>query len=166
MDIAGAIDVLNNCIENPKDGLPDEIFYFLSEVTPLVNVDLLIKDENGRALLSWRNDNYSGKGWHIPGGIIRLKETIIDRLEKVAFEELGTEVEYDSNPISINELISPTKTRSHFVSFLYKCHLPANYVPENNGLEQSDPGYLMWHNSCPENLIKCQDVYRVYINHR
>ena len=24
-------------------------------------------------LLTWRNDDYAGKGWHIPGGIVRFQ---------------------------------------------------------------------------------------------
>ena len=55
MNINNAIEFLDNKITNPKEGLPDEIFYYLSRITPLINVDLLIKDENGRTLLSWRN---------------------------------------------------------------------------------------------------------------
>tara|TARA_B100000315_G_C14408998_1_gene510066 strand:+ start:118 stop:621 length:504 start_codon:yes stop_codon:yes gene_type:complete len=164
MNVAEAIAVIDKHVSNPTDGLPDEIFYFVSEMTPLVNVDLLIKDENGRTLLAWRNDKYAGEGWHVPGGIIRLKETMKQRLQKVAETEIGTKVEFELNPIAINELIVPRKTRCHFVSFLYKCRPPKNFVPENKGLKKTDPGYLMWHSSCPDNLIECQKIYKENIN--
>ena len=55
----------------------------LVELTPLVNVDLLIKD-SGRTLLTWRDDEFYGPGWHIPGGILGFKERALDRLAKVA----------------------------------------------------------------------------------
>jgi colanic acid biosynthesis protein WcaH len=84
MNIAEAIAVLDKHVPNPSTGLPDELFYYISKTTPLVNVDLLIKDEKGRTLLSWRNDQYCGRGWHIPGGIVRLKETLEARVKKVA----------------------------------------------------------------------------------
>ena len=32
-------------INNPKKGLPDEIFLFLGRISPLINVDLLIKNK-------------------------------------------------------------------------------------------------------------------------
>ena len=56
MSIADAIDVLDRSVTDPGLGLPDEVFYYISRTTPLVNVDLLIKDEIGRVLLAWRDD--------------------------------------------------------------------------------------------------------------
>ena len=63
-------------INNPKKGLPDEIFYFVGRLTPYINVDLLIKSPTEGTLMTWRDDKYSGKGWHLPGGIIRFREKI------------------------------------------------------------------------------------------
>ena len=80
MTILEAIKFLKQNVPNPSKGLPEDLFYYISSTTPLINVDLLIKDENGRTLLAWRNDQYiDRKGWHIPGGIVRYKETIEKR---------------------------------------------------------------------------------------
>ncbi|MCM8796938.1 MAG: NUDIX hydrolase [Candidatus Omnitrophica bacterium] len=164
MDIRDAIAVLNKAITNPSDGLPEELFLFISRITPLVNVDLLIKDEFGRTLLSWRDDQYCGKGWHIPGGIIRFKETLEERVKKVAENEIGIDIKFDPVPIAINQLIhSERDIRSHFISILYKCFLPSTFVPENRGLFNKDTGYLMWHNSCPRDLLKVHEIYKKYI---
>ena len=84
MTIQEAIKYLEGQIVDPRVGLPSEIFYFITRLTPMVNVDLLIKDENGRSLLSWRDDKFSGSGWHIPGGIVRYKEKMKNRLNEVA----------------------------------------------------------------------------------
>ena len=59
-------------IDDPREGLTEEIFYFISKLTPLVNVDLLIKNELNETLLTWRHDKFYGPAWHIPGGIIRF----------------------------------------------------------------------------------------------
>jgi colanic acid biosynthesis protein WcaH len=41
---------------DPTQGLPEDVFLYASQITPLVNVDLLVKDEvNG---VSWRDDDY------------------------------------------------------------------------------------------------------------
>ena len=82
MNITDAIGVLNKQVSNSSAGLPDELFYYISRITPLVNVDLLIKDESERTLLSWRDDQYCGKGWHVPGGIVRFKETMETMVKK------------------------------------------------------------------------------------
>ena len=163
MNMHEAIKFLDKQIPNPSSGLPEEVFLFISRITPIVNVDLLIKDENGRILLSWRDDQYAGTGWHIPGGVVRFKENLEKRLLKVAEAEIGAVVEFDPVPIAINQLICNHNTRGHFISILYKCFLSNKYIPKNIGLSYKDPGYLMWHDSCPENLIKMQEIYRKYI---
>jgi len=76
MDIHEAIAFLDKQILNPRLGLPGEVFLFISRMSPMVNVDLLIKDENSRTLLAWRDDVFSGAGWHVPGGVLRFKEKL------------------------------------------------------------------------------------------
>ncbi len=167
MNIHEAIKFLEKQVPNPSEGLPDEVFFFISKTTPLVNVDLLIKDENGRTLLSWRDDQYCGKGWHVPGGIVRFKETLETRVKKVAKGEIGVNINFDPIPIAVNQLIHPElDRRNHFISILYKCFLSSTFVPQNKGLTNKDKGYLMWHDSCPTNLIKYHGIYRKYINQK
>ena len=164
MNIAEAIALLDQEVPNPSAGLPDDVFYYISRVTPLVNVDLLIKDEHGRTLLSWRDDPYAGRGWHIPGGIVRFKETLETRVKKVAETEIGTAVDFDPNPIAINQIIhDKTKVRNHFISVLYQCSLPPGFVPENKGLSMADAGYLAWHSHCPDHLLEFQEIYRKFL---
>lgn len=164
MKINEAIVFLDECAPDPKKGLPDEIFYFISRMTPLINVDLLIKDENGRLLLGWRDDKYTGRGWHVLGGIIRFKETFEARIRKVAESEVGAEIQFDPNPIAINEIINRRgEIRGHFISLLYKCFLPSTFIPKNKNLKETDPGFLKWHNGCPVNLLKWHEIYRKYL---
>ncbi len=164
MNISEAINLLVRQVPNPSAGLPDEVFYYVSRTTPLVNVDLLVKDENGRTLLSWRSDQYAGTGWHVPGGIVRFKETLETRIQHVALAELGAAVTFEPLPIAVNEMINPDRDiRGHFISFLYRCCLPSSFVPQNEGRTKHDPGYLMWHALCPDNLIRFHEVYRPYI---
>jgi len=163
MNIHEAIEFLDKQISNPQSGLPEDVFFFISRITPMINVDLLIKDENGRILLSWRDDQFVGAGWHLPGGIVRFKEKLETRILKVAEKELGTAVEFDPVPIAVNQIICEHDTRGHFISVLYKCFLSSNYIPKNTGLTPKDVGFLMWHDSCPENLVKVHEIYRKYI---
>ena len=163
MNIHETIELLDRQISNPSLGLPKEVFFFISRLTPMVNVDLLIKDENGRTLLSWRADSFAGAGWHVPGGIMRFKEKLEERVQKVAETEIGTVVEFDPVPVTINQVICKHDTRGHFISILYKCFLSSKFIPTNTGLTNTDKGYLMWHNCCPENMVKVHEMYRRYI---
>ena len=163
MNTHQAIEHLNKQIPNPSKGLPEEIFLFVSRLTPLVNVDLLIKDEKDRILLSWRDYKYDGTGWHVPGGIVRYKEKLETRIQKVAEKEIGAKVEFDPVPIAINQIICNHNTRGHFISLLYKCFLSGKFIPKNVGLKKSDNGYLVWHDFDPINLIKFHEIYRKYM---
>ena len=99
----------------------------------------------------------------MPGGIVRFKENLETRILKVVEKEIGTMVEFDSCPVAINPVICDHDTRGHFISILYNCYLSSKFIPENIGLTKTDVGYLMWHDSCPNNLIKVHEMYRKYI---
>jgi len=153
-------------IKNPSLGLPEDIFLFVSRVTPLVNVDLLIKNKKGQTLLVWRDDGYWKPGWHIPGGIVRFKETMAKRIREVAKRELGTKVTFDPKPLAIKECIIKAKEeRGHFISFLFRCRLKHPPKPSLECKDSASPrvGEWMWHDSCPSNLIKVHEMYRRYI---
>ncbi len=75
MDTHAALAQLESAIGDPREGLPEDIFRFVTRIAPIVNVDLLMQDEAGRTLLTWRADEHFGAGWHVPGGIIRFEET-------------------------------------------------------------------------------------------
>ena len=127
-------------------------------MTPLVCVDLLVKDKKGRVLLSWRDDEYHGRGWHIPGGIVRFKETFEERIQRTAQKEFGVAVQYDPAPLTVEQLIvSENENRGHFIAFLYQCFVPEGFDPSNINRKENDIGYLKWHEICPSNLIKIQD---------
>lgn len=165
VDIKKAVDTMESLIENPSNGLPDDVFKLISRITPLINVDLLIKNEQNQTLLTWRDDGYYKPGWHVPGGIIRYKEAIADRIRAVAKIELGTEVEFKAEPLALNERIHPSrKERGHFISLLYQCFLiapPTESLRYQSGAPQ--PNQWMWHSACPENILTCHEMYRKFI---
>ena len=103
--------------------MPEDIFYFVGRLTPYINVDLIIRCPINGVLLTWRNDKFSGKGWHIPGGIIRFKEKIKERIKKVGINELGIKINNFKGPVEINEIIVNQKERSHFISLLFECFI-------------------------------------------
>jgi len=157
--------VLDEWAGTPENGLPYDLFLFLSRLMPLVNVDLLVRDEHLGTLLTWRDDEYYGPGWHVPGGIIRYKESTAARIHLTAKRELGADVEFEPAPIAIEEAIAPVnRERGHFVSLLYRCRLVAS-PSEKLRQSQDGPkdGQWAWHKTCPPNLIREQEGYRKFI---
>jgi colanic acid biosynthesis protein WcaH len=131
----------------------------------MVNVDLLIKNSRNETLLTWREDAYYGACWHIPGGIVRFKESAAARIQKVAASELGASVEFENIPLAINELMAKGRnTRGHFISLLYECKLTSRLDPDLE-CQSGTPGKgeWAWHAHCPAHFIPSQSVYRKYI---
>ena len=165
MEIKKIIDLLESLIKNPSEGLPEDIFLFVSRITPIINVDLLIKNEQNQTLLTWRDDGYFPPGWHIPGGIVRYKEKISGRIDAVAKNEMGTRVKFKKEPLAINEVIhSSRRVRGHFISLLYECTLISS-LDENFRYEKGTPkpGEWAWFNECPTDIISVHDMYRKFI---
>ena len=98
-----------NAVRQQRD-LPEDIFLLISRLIPIVNVDLLIKDSQNRTLLTWREDEIYGAGWHLPGGVIRFRETAAECVRKVALDELGADVWFEATPIWVAEIIDPSLT--------------------------------------------------------
>ena len=150
---------------NERRDLPEDLFLLVSRLIPIVNVDLLIKDGQNRTLLTWRDDEIYGAGWHIPGGVIRFRETAADRVQKVARIELGAEVVFDSAPIWVAEIIdSERDARGHSVSLLYRCKLtcaPRDSLEYRGGRPVA--GQWQWHAQCPPDLLPFHRIYERFL---
>ena len=158
----GEIQNILSKIGNAREGLPKDVFQLVSQLTPLVNVELLIKDEEKGTLLTWRHDEFYGPAWHLPGGIVRFKELASTRIKKVAKSELGATVSFDSEPIEVNEIMNKNRDiRGHFFSLLYSCKLTST-LDKGLTFKEENPknGYWCWFKDCPENLIFQHEIYR------
>ena len=163
MDVNHAIAAIESSIGDPHRGLPEDIFLFVSRIVPFINVDLLIQDGSGRTLLTWRNDEFFGSGWHVPGGIIRYKEMAADRIQACAHEELGAGVAFEEVPLLVSETIQEHRTRGHFISLLYRCRLLT--LPDEGRRARSNPptpGQWHWHEFCPPDLLNAQAQYACF----
>jgi colanic acid biosynthesis protein WcaH len=159
-DLVGALEA---ALADPRGGLPEEVFRFVSRITPLCNVDLLIQDAGLGTLLTWREDEFFGTGWHLPGGIIRFKETAAARVRACAREELDAAVAFDETPLAVAESIGAHDTRGHHIGLLFRCRLLTDPDPSRRaGGGQPRPGQWRWHPRCPADLL---DTQRPYATH-
>ena len=168
LKIREAVKLLRSAVADPRMGLPEDLFLLVTQLTPMVNVDLLIKDSQGATLLTWREDPYYKPGWHVPGGIVRFRERMEDRVNAVARDELGSAVKFKGRPVAVREVIRPDReTRGHFVSMLFRCSLSS--PPDEKYAYRSGhpkPGAWAWHARCPENIIPEHEMYGRFINRR
>lgn len=160
--IRDLVTELDGLFPDSRHGLPIELFYFVSRLTPLVNVDLLIRNARGEILLTWREDQFY-RGWHIPGGIIRFKETAAERIKAVAMSELGATVDADSEPCEVHEKQNCQRdVRGHFISLLYVTRLRSGPDAAKACVDPDHPqnGQWAWHGRCPELLLSNHESYR------
>jgi ADP-ribose pyrophosphatase YjhB (NUDIX family) len=145
--------------------LPEDLFLLISRLIPMANVDLLIKDNQNRTLLTWRDDEIYGAGWHLPGGVIRFRETAADRVCKVASSELGAKLNCEPTPLWVAEIIHPTReTRGHAIALLYRCELagePRADLKCRGG--QPAAGSWKWHAHCPSDLLPFHRIYERFL---
>ena len=152
-------------IGDSKKGLPDEVFYFISKLTPLVNVDLLFKNEVGETLLTWRHDKFYGPAWHIPGGIIRFREKFGTRIQKVAINELGADIVHEEHPIAMRQCFGKgSDVRGHFISLLFLCKLKTLPTKTQFLKGEPEPGQWCWHKEAPQNMLTDQSPFIQYVN--
>lgn len=62
------------------------------KLTPLVSVDLIIRDIKGRVLLGMRTNRPARDYWFVPGGRICKNETIAHALARISLAEIGHEL--------------------------------------------------------------------------
>jgi ADP-ribose pyrophosphatase YjhB (NUDIX family) len=189
--LLAAIRAIDAAVGHPHPGrLPLALFLLVSRLVPLFTVDLWIQREQpedaprpegvrgpgrGSVLLTWRDDAFFGRGWHIPGSALRFSETAAHRLRECAREELGAEIAFDPLPFDLMEEIQPqvhdginaqARTRGHNVSAAYHCRLLTPPDPAREyrlgSSELPREGQWAWHSACPDQLLA---VHRIYEKH-
>ena len=71
MTLEDHVAAIAAAIGDARQGLPEPVFRLLGRITPVVNVDLLVRNERGETLLTCRQDDLY-LGWHLPGGVVRF----------------------------------------------------------------------------------------------
>lgn len=72
--------------------LPDEAFKRIIQYTPLISIDLIIRNEQGEVLFGKRVNAPAQGYWFVPGGRVRKNETLDDAFVRLVREELGIEL--------------------------------------------------------------------------
>jgi colanic acid biosynthesis protein WcaH len=69
--------------------LEAESFAAVVRLTPLVSIDLIVRDRQERVLLGRRTHPPARGWWFVPGGRIRKDERLSDATARLLAEELG-----------------------------------------------------------------------------
>jgi colanic acid biosynthesis protein WcaH len=69
--------------------LANQDFARIIEATPLVSIDLVLRNPQGEVLLGRRSNRPAQGFWFVPGGRIRKNERTQDAFQRIAQTELG-----------------------------------------------------------------------------
>jgi mutator protein MutT len=81
---------------------------------PLVGVGAVII-ENGRILLVKRGNEPNKGKWSVPGGLVRIGESLIEALKREIREEVGVEIEVDDVACVSEEIFRNGEVKFHYV---------------------------------------------------
>jgi colanic acid biosynthesis protein WcaH len=110
--------------------LPDDDFAHIVRHAPLVAIDVVIMDPQGKALLGLR-ENEPAKGmFFVPGGVIRKNETIGQAFARILMAELHLEASiHDASFLGVFEHFYETNRfgnpeyGTHYVTLGYRLQL-------------------------------------------
>jgi colanic acid biosynthesis protein WcaH len=74
--------------------LPKSDFFNVVKNTPLISIDLIIRDPSGAILMGWRNNEPAKNTWFVPGGCIHKNERISDAFERIMRTEIALEIPF------------------------------------------------------------------------
>lgn len=69
-----------------------EEFLKVVENTPLISIDLIVFDPDGKILVGLRKNRPAQNTWFVPGGKILKDERIADAIQRISKSELGVEI--------------------------------------------------------------------------
>ena len=74
------------------DWISEDDWNTIVSQVPIVSIDLVVLCDDG--VLLGKRENEPAKGeWFVPGGRVRKSETLVEAVDRVGQQELGTEVE-------------------------------------------------------------------------
>lgn len=82
-------------MDTPSNWLQPDIFQTVVTHTPLVSIDLIVRDGAGRVLVGLRSNRPAKGSWFVPGGRIAKDESIAAAFARITAAELGEEIAID-----------------------------------------------------------------------
>ncbi len=75
--------------------ISDKNFLDIIAATPLVSIDLIVRNAEGRVLLGKRVNRPAKNYWFVPGGRIRKNEKLAEAMQRISKTELGVTLTID-----------------------------------------------------------------------
>ena len=149
--------------------LDRHVFIEVVKNTPLVSIDLIVRNAKNEVLLGLRNNEPARNYWFVPGCRICKNERIAQAFRRLSLEELGIELTaQDSQFLGVFEhfyrenFACETGIETHYVVLAYEIRLnrPLRDLPKDQHRH-----FRWWP---VDNLLQAQDVHpynKAYFQH-
>ena len=135
--------------------LKKSVFTTVIDSTPLVSIDLLIENTDGKILLGYRNNRPAKGYWFVPGGRIQKGESMDDAFQRLTQSEIG-EVFKRENAIFLgpyehfyDDYVFGEDVSTHYVVLGYKliCDIDLSTLPsaQHNEYKWFDKSEMLAH---------------------
>lgn len=124
--------------------LDTKTFTTIVDNTPLISIDLIVKNDSGKVLLGKRL-NAPAKGyWFTPGGRIYKNESMANAFVRIARDELGIEVTIEQASFIgtfehfYEDSIFGDHISTHYVVLAYTISLPTTHCSPTTNIQHAD----------------------------
>lgn len=110
--------------------MTDDEFLRIVDATPLVSIDLILRNERGEVLLGQRLNRPAQGTWFVPGGRIRKNERVQEALRRISERELGVPID-DAKLLGVFDHLYEDNFRgvpdisTHYVVLGFAAQLPS-----------------------------------------
>ncbi|MCF3128338.1 GDP-mannose mannosyl hydrolase [Acinetobacter soli] len=150
--------------------LPDQVFKTVIQSTPLISIDLVVRNEKNEVLLGKRLNAPAKDYWFVPGGRIQKDESLDKAFKRLLLEELDISLSYsreDANFIGVfehfyNENFYDSSSSTHYVVLAFVLKINSLNISLVNNCQHRD--YLWVSKEQSILLDNVHDYSRVYLD--
>lgn len=110
--------------------MTDNSYLNIVAATPLVSMDLIVKNDEGQVLLGKRMNRPALGYWFVPGGSIRKNERMVNAFERISRSELGHPLKLEEatllgvfEHLYEDNFLGEANIGTHYVVLAYECRL-------------------------------------------
>ena len=81
--------------DRPPARIPESEFLHVVRVSPVVSMDLIVRNDRGEVLLGLRNNEPARGTWFVPGGRLLKDERLDEAFARISRDELGVALSRD-----------------------------------------------------------------------
>ena len=144
--------------------LSDETFKSVIQHTPLISIDLIVRNEQDEVLLGKRVNAPAKDYWFVPGGRVRKNETLDDAFIRLVKEELGIEsgmTRADAKFIGVfehfyDDCVFGDGISTHYIVLAYEIdntNIKLKLHKILGGNQHSEVGFIDLHNASKDEKI-------------